>query len=143
MPTAKHAKYLGGYLDSKLNWRVHIDKKREVNLRFYSLSWLLHPRNKLSLSNKRLLYVTVIRPIWTYAAPVWSCAAKANIQRLQILQNSSFRMIHYTTARQLHIHKSCDLPLVIKILINCDKILVCLKLCLVTFGEDWISSSLD
>lgn len=92
VPMAPHTKYLGIHLDQKLNWKTHILKKRnEVKLRFRSIFWLFHPRNKLSLQNKRLLYITTLRPIWSYGAPLWGCAAESNIKILQRLQNTILR----------------------------------------------------
>jgi len=92
LPISAHVKYLEVYLDEKLIWRTHIEKKREeVKLRFRSLYWLLHSRNKLSLENKRLLYLSVIRPIRTYTAPVWGSAANANVEILQRTQNLNLR----------------------------------------------------
>ena len=65
------ARYLGIHLDSKLNWRTHISKKRvELKLRFRALHWMLRAKSKLSLGNKRLLYQMLLRPIWTYGAPL-------------------------------------------------------------------------
>lgn len=93
LPTP-HAKYLGLTLDSKLNWRTHILKKREeLKIRFRDLFWMFQASNKLSLSNKRLLYVTILRPLWSYAAPIWGIAAKANINILQRQQNLILRRI--------------------------------------------------
>ncbi|GFW98398.1 uncharacterized protein TNCV_3454271 [Trichonephila clavipes] len=40
-----------------------------------------------------LLYTAVMRPISAYASPVWSYAAKTNINILDTLQNSLIRMI--------------------------------------------------
>lgn len=92
VPLASHTKYLGIHLDQKLNWKAHILKKREeVKLRFRSIFWLFHHKNKLSLQNKRLLYITALRPIWSYGAPLWGCAAESNLEILQRLQNNILR----------------------------------------------------
>lgn len=92
--TKPHAKYLGIHLDSRLTWRKHITAKREeIKIRFRNQFWLLRARNKLSLENKRLVYITVIRPVWTYAAPIWDCSAISNLQILQRVQNNILRKI--------------------------------------------------
>jgi hypothetical protein len=42
IPPAKTVKYLGLHLDTKLNWRAHIAKKRkQMDLRYRELYWLL------------------------------------------------------------------------------------------------------
>lgn len=88
IPSTPNARYLGLNIDSRLNWRVHISKKRnELKLWFRSLFWLLRARNKLLLANKRLLYASILRPGWSYAAPIWGCASKSNILILQRQQN--------------------------------------------------------
>lgn len=107
IPATSNARYLGLNIDSRLNWRVHISKKRdELKLRFRSLFWLLRARNKLSLANKRLLYASILRPGWSYAAPIWGCASKSNILVLQRQQNIILRKITgapwYLTNESLH-----------------------------------------
>ena len=73
-------KYLGLHLDTKLNWRVHIAKKRkQLELRYRELYWLLGRTSPLSIKNKLLLYKTVVAPIWTYGLELWGCAFKSNI----------------------------------------------------------------
>ncbi len=94
VPQATTVKYLGVHLDSKLTWRNHILQKQEaVKLVFHSLYWMFNPGNKLSLRNKRTLYVTVLRPIWMYAAPLWGCSANTNIEIIQQLQNTILRKL--------------------------------------------------
>ena len=74
------------------NWRTHISKKREeLKIRVRQMFWLLRAKNKISMDNKRLLYISIIRPIWSYAAVVWSCASDSNILMLQRFQNSILR----------------------------------------------------
>lgn len=107
VPLTTSVKYLGIHLDSRLTWQKHIASKREaLKIRFRELYWLLHARNHLSLYNKRLLYVTVLRPLWTYGIPIWGYAAPSNIQRLQAQQNIILRKItgapYYVTNDTLH-----------------------------------------
>lgn len=89
---ADSAKYLGMHLDSKLNWRRHLTKKRDdLNAKFRSLFWLCSANSRLTLSNKRLLYLTVLRPVWTYGIQLWACAADSNLQIIQRFQNKVLR----------------------------------------------------
>ncbi len=94
VPHQDSARYLGVHFHKRLNWRTHITKKRdELNLRFRSLYWLFRIKNQLSLNNKRLLYVTILRPAWSYSIEVWGCAAKSNLLVLQRFQNKVMRKI--------------------------------------------------
>lgn len=36
----------------------------------------------------------MIRPILTYAAPIWASAAKTHIKKLQVVQNKVLKQIH-------------------------------------------------
>jgi len=92
IPTQPHARYLGVHLDSRLTWKVHIAKKKEeIKAILRSMYWLFRKGNKLSLENKRLLYISILRPIWSYAAPIWGSAADSNLLVLQRLQNHIIR----------------------------------------------------
>jgi hypothetical protein len=67
IPVLNEVKYLGLYLDQKLNWQKHIKTKRQhVNLKVRQMSWLLGRNSKLSLENKTLVYKCILKPIWTY-----------------------------------------------------------------------------
>ncbi|GBM04214.1 hypothetical protein AVEN_41030-1 [Araneus ventricosus] len=48
---------------------------------------------KISLRYTLLLYKALLRPVISYASPVWGAAAKTHIQKLETLQNSTLRMI--------------------------------------------------
>ncbi|GFX60847.1 RNA-directed DNA polymerase from mobile element jockey [Trichonephila clavipes] len=47
----------------------------------------------MTLSNKILLYTAVLRPILSFASPVWSYAANSSIKILEVAQNSLIRSI--------------------------------------------------
>lgn len=47
----------------------------------------------ISISNKVTIYKTCIRPIMTYACPVWCNTSKNNIKKLQVVQNKCLNII--------------------------------------------------
>jgi hypothetical protein len=102
-----NVKYLGLHLDSKLTWKHHIvTKRKQIDIKFRELSWLLGKRSPLTLDNKLLLYKTIIRPIWTYGIQLWSCASMSNIAIIQRCQSKILRAIvdapWYVTNSTLH-----------------------------------------
>ena len=60
---------------------------------FLQLFPLLARDSTLSLHNKLALYKLLIRPILTYAAPIWSNTSLSNYRHLQILQSKCLRVI--------------------------------------------------
>ncbi len=60
-------------------------KCREVKLRFRSMFWLVCAKNKLSMENKRLLYVSILKPMWMYCIQLWDCAADTNVKKIHKL----------------------------------------------------------
>ena len=60
----------------------------------------------LILTQKTLLYKTILRPILLYACPAWGHAISTQTQRLQVLQNKIARIItgadRFTRITQLH-----------------------------------------
>lgn len=87
-------KYLGVYLDPQLTFTQHVNHKIQQAYAAMSLLYpLLNKNSKLCKTNKRLLYTMIIRPILTYAAPVWSSTCKSNFKKLQVVQNKCIRMI--------------------------------------------------
>lgn len=64
-------------LDIKLRWKEHVKMKRkELNLKFSKMYWLLGRQLQLSIHNKLLIYQQVLKPVWTYGAQLWGCAKK-------------------------------------------------------------------
>lgn len=107
VPYSKSAKYLGITLDEKLKWLEHIGKKQsELNLKVNKLNWLIGRNSMVSIKNKLLIYNQVLKPIWTYGAQIWGCAAKNHIEIIQRIQNKILRNIvnapWYTRTNDLH-----------------------------------------
>jgi hypothetical protein len=55
--------------------------------------WLLGRKSPLSLSNKLLLYKTILKPIWIYGIQLWGTASISNIEILERFQSKALRMI--------------------------------------------------
>ncbi len=94
VPPSSSARYLGAYLDQCLTYKEHIRvKKMGLDLHLNRLRWLLHKQSALSLSNKRLLYVATLCPLWAYPAQLRGYAAKHLRIKLQRFQNMVLRLI--------------------------------------------------
>jgi hypothetical protein len=93
-PWSPHIRYLGLVLDSKLLFTKHLHTATcKATGAFLQLFSLLARDSTLSIPNKLTLYKLCIRPILTYAAPVWSNTSSYNYRRLQILQSKCLRVI--------------------------------------------------
>ncbi|GFT02803.1 RNA-directed DNA polymerase from mobile element jockey [Trichonephila clavipes] len=94
IPWSHHTKYLGVYLDKTFTFRQHITqirtKFKNVTHKYYSL---ICRKSKLSRRNKLLIYTLILKPLLTYAAPVWGHAARTNINLLESSQNLIIRQI--------------------------------------------------
>lgn len=115
IPQQNIVKYLGLHLDSKLNWKQHIlKKKKQIELRVKEINWLIGRKSRLSIENKLLIYKTVIKPIWTYGIELWSCASKSNTKIIQRTQSKILRTIAnapwYISNQTLH--TDLNIPLV-------------------------------
>jgi hypothetical protein len=85
---------LGLHLDRKLTWQKHIfAKQQQLGITLTKIYWLLGRKSKLSISNKLLMYKTILKPIWTYGIKFWSTNSNSNIEILERFQSKAFRMI--------------------------------------------------
>ena len=57
------------------------------------LYWLVGHHFELDLTSKRLLYVSIVKPIRIYGIQLWGCASKSNIEIIQRCQNIALRTI--------------------------------------------------
>jgi hypothetical protein len=93
-------KYLGVHLDRKLTFSHHItqaaNKGRAAIACLYPL---ICPKNGVNNDLKKILYTSCVRPIITYASPVWSYASKSNINNLQLVQHKYLRIAYKSKPR--------------------------------------------
>jgi hypothetical protein len=106
-------KYLGVILDSKLllskNTENNVAKARKAMCLLFPL---LKKNSCLPLKPKLMLYRSYIRPILTYACPVFANAAKTHLNKLQVLQNKNLRMVLNAPFRTRikTLHKKTNMP---------------------------------
>lgn len=94
IPRTDSAKYLGMHLDRRLNWKVHVKKKREeLNVKLRKLYWLIGYGSTLSLANNRLIYQSILKPVWTYGLQIWGVTKQSNRLIIQRFQNKVLRLI--------------------------------------------------
>ncbi|GBM71825.1 RNA-directed DNA polymerase from mobile element jockey [Araneus ventricosus] len=75
----KEVKYLGVVLDKQLNFQAHTSQiKEKYNKAFRAQYSLICRNSSLNLNNKVLIYLAYLRPILTYASPIWACTARSN-----------------------------------------------------------------
>jgi hypothetical protein len=106
-------KYIGVIPDSKLLMRENIDnnvkKARKASAVLYPL---LKKFSSVRTKEKIQLYRSYIRPILTYACPVYANAAKTHIRKLQVAQNKNLRMALSAKFRtRIHVlHEKSNIP---------------------------------
>jgi hypothetical protein len=108
-------KYLGVILDTKLLMRQNIENNISKARKACSILFpLMKKFSAVPLKEKITLYRSYIRPILTYACPVFANAAKTHIQKIQVAQNKSLRMVlsaRYRTRIHL-LHKKSNIPMI-------------------------------
>ena len=86
-------KYLGVHLDEKLTWKMHINKKlNQAYTRLKILYPLINYSSTLQIKCSLLIYTSIIRPLITYACPIWAAASQTKIKKLQTIQNKFLRI---------------------------------------------------
>lgn len=91
IPWENKVKYLGVTLDSRLNFKSHIKTVRDKAAFYMSrLHPLMRSKSNLPLRCKITLFKTCIRPVFTYASPVFAHCSHS-LKPLQVLQNRFMR----------------------------------------------------
>jgi len=68
-----------------------VKKRKQIDLKFKQLYWLLGRKSPLSLENKVLVYKVAIKPIWTYGIELCRWASNSSIAILQRCQSKILR----------------------------------------------------
>ncbi|KAL4096692.1 hypothetical protein QTP88_021597 [Uroleucon formosanum] len=105
IPQTNEVKYLGLLFDKRLTWGPHLkNKRKQLNSRLHILRPLL--KSKISISNRLLLYKSLLLPIWSYGIALWGSAKPANTRTIQAFQAICLRMTvnapWYVTNVSLH-----------------------------------------
>lgn len=97
--TSVHSvKYLGIIIDSQLNFKKHITTVVAKAKAALCMLYRFIKNKNITIKNKVLIYKTCIRPVMTYACPVWCNSKKSNIKKMQTVQNKCLNIIldnHY------------------------------------------------
>lgn len=90
----KEVKYLGITLD-QFTYAGHIRLTcNKVSKCLGMIYPMIGKRSNLTTKNKMIIFKTIIRPILTYASPVWRGTANCHMKKLQILQNKCLKIIY-------------------------------------------------
>lgn len=93
VPKAKPIKYLGVLLDTRLSWKAHIvHKLNKAQASLFKLYPILNKSSHTKIDTALHIYKTALRPMLTYACPVWGGAAASSLKALQVFQNKFLRM---------------------------------------------------
>lgn len=117
IPWSNSVRYLGVILDTKLNWTKHVMNVRVKGAKALgSLGPIMNRASKLSPNTKLLVYTALVRPILTYACPVWSSTCLTNYDILQVIQNRALKIAFNTKFKTnlKNLHSSINFPLLIQ-----------------------------
>lgn len=106
-------KYLGVHFDRRLTWKYHINHKlSQTHIRLRLLYPMINKRSPLKIECGLLLYKSILRPILTYACPVWGTASRTSLKKVQALQNKVLRIIANAPwfVRNTQIHQELGIP---------------------------------
>ena len=86
----EYSKFLGVYLDSKMNWKKHIE---HIKLKISrGLGVMSRVRKILPLNVMTMLYHTLIYPYLVYCNICWGSAKTSNISKIAVLQKRAVRL---------------------------------------------------
>ena len=85
------SKFLGVYIDSRINWKYHIDKTWCKLSK--SLSILCKASIVLDSHNLYIIYCSIMMPYFSYCLEIWGGTYDSNIKALILLQKRAIRVV--------------------------------------------------
>ena len=86
-------KYLGVFIDAKLNWKSHI--LHLTSSVAQSVGVIYKIRHLLSKNLLKILYNALIKSKLSYAITLWASAYKSDLHKLNVLNNCAVRCITF------------------------------------------------
>lgn len=93
IPYKKSVRFLGYYVQPNLKHNEHVNRMLlKAHTGLHKLYPLMNPNNGISQDVKVKIYVTILRPVLTYAVAVWHSLPKYLIKKLKLFENKCLRM---------------------------------------------------
>ncbi|KAL1117202.1 hypothetical protein AAG570_004529 [Ranatra chinensis] len=105
--------YLGVILDNRLTWNLHVNEiLKKSYARFAQLYPLLNRTSSFSVKADRDIYLMLLRPILTYASPVWGYTDRSKINKILVFQNKVLRMVAHAplATKRTVLHRDLKVP---------------------------------
>jgi len=83
---------LGVHLSSDLRWSVHTDTVRAKSAQV--LSFAARNLQGCSPRIKRMAYLSLVKPIWSFGLPAWHPSNEADAKKLESVQKRALHFIH-------------------------------------------------
>jgi len=86
----KNARFLGVYIDEKLQWNEHINQISAISKNIGILKKISHLLSTYVLLQ---LYNTLVLPYLNYCNMIWTAASETLLNKLQVLQKRLFELL--------------------------------------------------
>lgn len=91
IPTVKQVKYLGMHLDYLFRLNNHVEIQLNKAIKAFRANNRLFYNRKLTPKTKVICYMLLIRPIITYAAPIWWNLSASTLEKIRISERNFLR----------------------------------------------------
>ena len=91
----KASKFLGVFIDTRLNWKVHLAYKSGKTAR--GMGILIKARGYFNNDCMKCVYCSFIYRYLVYCNHIWGNTYKTSLSKLQVLQNKAVRVITGST----------------------------------------------